>query len=111
MRKSRCYPTHKKERALGLMSVKQIKHPLGISHNPGWPGIPALTRHLARKRLHLKIVLDVHAEDMGQRSLGGITLPCRIGNAIRFLQFSSISAGLSRQTELSRHLVLQQDCR
>src|SRR5215831_7225631 len=64
VRKMLGHPSDKEESRLGVVLVKEIKHTARVGHHARGPLVPGFTAYRAGKGLHLKIVLNVHTQDV-----------------------------------------------
>jgi len=77
VRKMLGHPSDKEESRLGVVLIEEIKHTLRVGNHARGPLVPRFTAYRAGKGLHLKIVLNVHAQDVRDLSAFGVLL-CQI---------------------------------
>src|SRR5215467_8223017 len=72
VRKMLSHPSDEEESRLGVVLVKEIKHTPRVSDHARGPLIPGFTCYRAGKGFNLKIVLNVHTQDVSDLSAFGV---------------------------------------
>src|SRR5579872_706668 len=76
--KTVCDPSQYKESSFHLMAVEDIQQSMAVLHHTAWILVPGTARYCSGKRLYVKIVFEIHCEDVDWLFRRGIDQTCHI---------------------------------